>query len=166
DVRALDVGKAVLLRQLSGADKQIERRAQLSAGHSCPTLREQRAELELARLRRMGDSLERVERVVVMLTFDCGLGAHDRGLDLRVLVPGLASLEVRRVDAEPLCDPAQGLRSRTSLAALDLTHVLLGETVACELGLGQARGDAQLSQSGTKSRRRALRRRKVCEGAA
>ena len=57
------------------------------------------------------------------------------------------------------------LRRGPRLPALDLAHVLLREPVARELRLGQARGDAQLSQRVSETRLRTLRRER-CEGAA
>ncbi len=64
-------------------------------------------------------------------------------LDPRSHVGGHAVLEVLHVDAEPLCQPGDRVGGRAGLAALDLTHVLLGEACARELGLGQSRRDAQ-----------------------
>src|SRR2546430_6079848 len=113
----------------------------------------------------MGDSLECLECILEVLALDGRLGPHHRRLDLGVLVPGLARLQIRSIDTEPLGDPPQRLGRRARLAALDLADVLLGETIAGQIRLGQARGDAQLSQSGTKSRRDTLRRDQ-CEGAA
>ena len=78
----------------------------------------------------MRDPVERLECLLEMLALDRRLGSHDRRLDLGVLVPGLAGLQVRRVDAEPLGDPGQGLRRGPRLAPLDLAYVLLREPVA------------------------------------
>src|SRR5205085_1989110 len=119
-VRSLDVGKAVLLGELTPAYEQIERRSELALRQAGPALGQQRAKLELTRLRRVRHVLESLERLVEALPLDGGLGAHDRGLDLGVLVPGLAGLEVRRIDAQALGDPRERLRRRPCLAALDL----------------------------------------------
>jgi hypothetical protein len=81
----------------------------------------------------VGDVLERLQRLLEALSLDRGLGAHNGGLDLGVLVPGLAGLEVGGVDPEPLCDPRERLRRRPRLAALDLADVLLREAVGGEV---------------------------------
>ena len=141
----LDVREARLFGQLTCADEQLEGRAKLCARHSCPSLREQGSELELASLRGELQAGQRFEGFVVLLTLDCGLGSGDRGLDFRVLVPGLAGLEIRDVDAEPLADPGKRLFRRPRLPALDLAHVLLREAVARQLGLRQPRGNAKLA---------------------
>ena len=165
DVGALDVGKAGMLGEVARACEQVESRPKLAVRHPRPALGQERAELELAGLGRVGDAVERLERLVEPLALDRGLSPHDGGLDLGVLVPRLAGLEIRGVDAEPLCDPRERLRRRARLAALDLADVLLREAVAGEIGLGQARSNAQLSKPGTKTRRDALRRGR-CKGAA
>ena len=79
------------------------------------------------------------------MALDSGLGARDRRLDLCVLIPGLARLEIRDVDPEPLADPTEGFLRRPRLAALDLADVLLREAVPRKLGLGQPRGNAKLA---------------------
>ena len=106
----------------------------------------------------MRDAFERVEHLVEVLALDRRLGPGHRGLDLGVLVPRLAGLEVRGVHAEPLGDPREGLRRRPRLPALDLADVLLREAVAREIRLRQARSDAQLAKPGPETRRDALRR--------
>ena len=94
----------------------------------------------------MPDTAERLEHLVETLPLGRGLGAHHGGLDLGVLVPGLTGLQIRDVDAEALRDPAERLRRRPRLAALDLAHVLLREAVAREIRLRHAGGSAKLAQ--------------------
>jgi len=101
------------------------------------------AELELASLRRELEACQRFKRLVVLLTLDRGLGARDRRLDLRVLVPGLSRLQVRDVDAKPLADPRKRLFRRPRLPALDLADVLLREPLPRELRLRETGGDAE-----------------------
>jgi hypothetical protein len=127
-----------MLGELPRAREQVERGPKFALSHARPALGESGTEFELVRLGRMNDAVERFERLFIALALDRGLCACDGGLDLGVLVPGLASLEIRRVDTEPLCDPRERLRSRAGLAALDLADVFLGEAVAGEIGLGQA----------------------------
>jgi hypothetical protein len=106
----------------------------------------------------MRDPFESLQHLVEALPLDRSLRARDRGLDDDILIPGLARLEVGGVDAESLRDPGERLRRRARLAALDLADVLLREAVACEIRLGQAGGDAQLTQSGPETRRCTLLR--------
>jgi hypothetical protein len=113
--------------------------------HSRPGLCKERTELEFACLRRELQAGERFERLLVLLTLDGSLGTRDRGLDLRILVPGLTGLEIGDVDAETLTDPGKSLFRRPRLPALDLAHVLLREALAGQLGLRQPRGNAKLA---------------------
>ena len=78
-------------------------------------------------------TLERGERLVVGLSLDRRFGANNGSLDLRVLVPALARLEIRDVDAEPLRDPRQRLLGRARLPAFDLADVFLRDAVAGEV---------------------------------
>jgi hypothetical protein len=113
--------------------------------HSCPGLCEQRAELELACLRRELQAGQGLERFVVLVALDGSLGARDRGLDLGVLIPRLSGLEIGNVDSQPVADPGKGLFRRARLSALDLAHVLLRKAIASKLGLRQPRGNAKLA---------------------
>src|SRR5262249_49412657 len=72
------------------------------------------------------------------------LCAREHCLDATTLVCRDALLEEAGVDAELGGEPLDRLVRGPGLPALDLADVFLGETVACEVGLRQARGDAQL----------------------
>ena len=145
DVGALHVGERVLLGQLACARQQVERRTQLAQVHAGPALRQACAELELLSLGRVLQTRQGFERLVETLSLDRCLRADDCRLGLRVLVPALPGLEVRHVDAEPLCNPGERLLGWTRLAAFDLTYVLLREPIAGQLRLRQTRGDAKLA---------------------
>jgi len=80
--------------------------------HAGPSAGEERAELELTCLRGELEPCKRLESLVVLMALDSGLGARDRRLDLCVLVPGLARLEIRDVDTEPLADPTESFLRR------------------------------------------------------
>src|SRR5437016_10176371 len=77
-----------------------------------------------------------------------GFGQRVRAREQRVDAPALvcrdATLEEAGIDAELDREPLDGLARGPGLAALDLADVLLRETVAREIGLRQAGGDAQL----------------------
>ena len=86
------------------------------------------------------------ERVVVTMLLEQGLGAGEDRLGPRPLVGGDAAREERPIDAEAEREPLDRLGGRARLPALDLRDVLLGEAVARELALGQARADPELPQ--------------------
>src|SRR5262249_36771681 len=71
------------------------------------------------------------------------LRASEVGFELRPLLGRDSRREECGVDAEPLCEPGDRVVRRARLPALDLADVLLGETPAGEICLGQPRGDAQ-----------------------
>ena len=145
DVGAFHVRETGLFGQLARARQQLERRTELSVVHAGPGLDQERAKLELLRLRRELQTVEGFQRLVELLSLDRGLGAHHRGLDLCVLVPALPGLEVRDVDTKSLRDPGERLLRRARLAPLDLAHVLLREAIAGQLRLRQPCGNAKLA---------------------
>ena len=59
DVGALDVRKPILLGEVTSTHEEIERRPELALRHPGPALGQAGTELELARLGRMADVLER-----------------------------------------------------------------------------------------------------------
>src|SRR4029079_13270601 len=102
---------------------------------------------------------ERLDRLAVAVCLGEGLRPCEPRLDPRPHVGRHAVLEILVVDAEPagrrravveilvaaaepLGEPRDRVGRRPCLAALDLAHVLLRETLARELGLGQPRPDA------------------------
>ena len=88
--------------------------------------------------------------------FDClwiapgleqGLGPCERRVDPTALVSRDTVGKERRIDAETLGEPRDGLGRRACLATLDLAHVFLRETLAGEAGLRHPRSDPQLAQT-------------------
>src|SRR5262249_13907804 len=146
-LRAVDVREAGAVGQRPAALEQLERRPKLAALHARPGLGLRGAGLELDRTRRehggarVVELLERLSELVVVRE---RLRAREHGLDAAALVGGNALLEETGVDAELGCEPLDRLARGPGLPALDLADVFLGETVACEVGLRQARSDAQL----------------------
>ncbi len=115
----------------------------------------------LASLRRTraSSSITPVARTAVRTFVDLlrglgdGIGLEQRldpregRLDPAALVGGDAVRQEAGVDAEPRCEPLDGLVGRARLAALDLAHVLLREPLAREVGLRQPRRDAKLAET-------------------
>src|SRR5262249_56483169 len=81
--------------------------------------------------------------------------ARGRRPDAAALVGRAAAPEVAGVGAQAGGEPVDRLLRRARLAALDLADVLLGEALAGELALRQARGHAQLAQALADAVRRA-----------
>jgi hypothetical protein len=75
------------------------------------------------------------------------LGTSQGRLDAAALVGRDAVGQVAGIDVESAREPRDRLAGRAGLAALDLADVLLRESIARELALRQARGDAQLAQA-------------------
>src|SRR4029079_8149385 len=86
---------------------------------------------------------ERLDRLAVAVCLGEGLRPCEPRLDPRPHVGRHAVLEILVVDNEPRGEPRDRVGRRPCLAALDLAHVLLRETLARELGLGQPGRDSE-----------------------
>src|SRR5581483_5106294 len=146
----VEVGELRPLRERARLLEEADRRAHLADVGPRPGLARERAHLELdgaggddggARLRVLGDGgLE-------VAPLGPGLRAREDRLGAGALVARDAAREERGVDAEPRGEPADRLRRRPRLAALDLGDVLLREAVAGEVGLREPGGDAERAQA-------------------
>ena len=109
----------------------------------------QGANLELRHARRVSSRRQRLEGfrgLFVLLRLVKRLGATEGAFEPGALVGGETVREETGVDAEAIGKPLDRLGRRARLAALDLGDVLLGEPIAGELALRQARGDAELAE--------------------
>ena len=139
-----------MLRDGPRARKQVERLTELAHVHARPRLAGQKTGLELGGTgggRVRTDLLELGDGLFVPMRFGERLGARQRCLDPSALVGRDPVGQIAGVDVEPAREPRDRVAGRAGLATLDLADVLLGEAVARELTLGQARRHPELPQA-------------------
>src|SRR4029079_12247373 len=130
--------------------QEVEALAEPAEAHARLAGAEQRPDCDLRyahRARLRDERLVLRVRLFVLHGLEQRLGACERTLEAAALVGGDAVREEPGVDAEPHGEPFDCLAGRARLAALDLGDVFLGEALARELALRQARGDAELAEA-------------------
>ena len=150
DIRLVDRGELGVRGQPACARKEIDRLTQLAALHARPRVARKVPGLELDGARREDCRLAvlvLVDGLVVVVRLRERLRTRKQRFDTATLVGRDAALEIARVGAEALREPLDRFASRPGLSALDLADVLLREPLSCQVGLRQARGDAQLAQA-------------------
>ena len=149
-VGAFDIREGCALAEDACALEQRNRLANVAGSHPYRGFTGQRTRLELRHARRQNrraDALELLEGFFVPTRFQQCLRARKSCIDTSALVGRDTVGQEARVHAEPLGDPVDRLAGRAGLAALDLTHVLLGEPVARQIRLSHSGGNAEVTQA-------------------
>ena len=163
DVRPVDVGELRPFGQLAGHLEQLDGLAGVALLHARPGLAGEGAHLELGRAGRADVAPGRREelgRLGVAVRLGQRLGPGEQRLDPAAEVGRDTAAEERGVDAELRREPRDRLGGGARLAPLDLADVLLRESLARDLGLGQPRREAQRAQPLAEARGRRDRRRR------
>ena len=149
EVGPVDVGELRPFGQLACDEEQLDGLAGVAFLHLRPRLAGEGAHLELGRAGGSDVAAGRREelgRLDVAVRLGQGLGPGQERLDPAAEVGRDPAAEKGRVDTELRREPGDGLGGGARLAPLDLADVLLRESLAGDLGLGQPCRQAQRAQ--------------------